>query len=107
MENPTVTQYCHFAGVIKCQVGTQYCPLAGAIENPAVTHLCSLPGGSNGQPVRRVGGCGRFRGCEEAVILPLKQPKLFVGRLRPWRGVLLHGPPGTGKQWTNSCTITE
>ena len=35
----------------------------------------------------------------EAVVMPLKFPQLFSGKklLKPWRGVLLHGPPGTGK----------
>lgn len=34
----------------------------------------------------------------ELVILPLKRPELFYGKLLgPQKGVLLYGPPGTGK----------
>jgi len=34
---------------------------------------------------------------QEAVVLPLVVPQLFVGIRSPWAGVLLYGPPGTGK----------
>ena len=36
---------------------------------------------------------------KEAVILPRKFPQLFVGKRKPWKGILLYGPPGTGKSF--------
>ena len=47
------------------------------------------------------------RSLREAIVLPLKRPDLFTGSRQPWRGILLHGPPGCGKTMIAKATAGD
>lgn len=75
----------------------------------APRHRPALPlpaGAAAAASPNSLGGVDRhLAALHELVTLPLRAPELFARyRLRPPRGVLLHGPPGTG-EGRGSCSM--
>ena len=64
-------------------------------ENPGVA-FGDIAGLDNAKQVLR-----------EAMVAPIKYPQLFTGILQPWKGLLLFGPPGTGKTMLAKAVATQ
>nr|POF24221.1 vacuolar protein sorting-associated protein 4 [Quercus suber] len=76
----------------------------GPADSPSKLSPVKFSGGK----LDDVGGLGVCKEVlKEATIWPKKYPQFFTGNRKPWRAVLLYGPPGSGKTLLSKAIADE
>ncbi|KAH8276537.1 hypothetical protein KR044_011262 [Drosophila immigrans] len=84
--------------------------LFASLEWQALAELVKTSVLSEDLKLRWADVCGNQSAIElvkEAVLTPIEYPQLFAHGLKPWRSLLLHGPPGSGKTFLAKALYAE